>query len=208
MRSILPRVAAGIRATISQLPTALVGGRLDTNIGAWLGSTAPTVGQKTMASSVPIVLASNQSTLAVQEQQIPQAEDNTNGVYAVHHKPLAVSTYAWSVAFTAALAASLQVKTSAGVIRKVSGRVDATAPTDDYFLQLVNANALPADGAVTILDAPNKIAHLTGQDSDINIDYTDNGIYFSNGCFLVLSTTDFATKTIAGAYLSLTALYR
>jgi hypothetical protein len=48
-----------------QLPAALVGGRLDGNTGAWLGSTAPTVGQKTMASSVPVVLASDQSALPV-----------------------------------------------------------------------------------------------------------------------------------------------
>lgn len=49
----------------TQLPTTLVGGRLDTNLGSWLGSTAPTVGQKTMANSVPVTLASDQSTLNV-----------------------------------------------------------------------------------------------------------------------------------------------
>ena len=49
----------------SQLPAALVGGRLDTNVGAWLGSTAPTVGQKTIASSVPVVIASDQSAIPV-----------------------------------------------------------------------------------------------------------------------------------------------
>lgn len=48
-----------------QLPAALVGGRLDTNVGAWLGSTAPTVGQKIMAESVPVVLASDQTAIAV-----------------------------------------------------------------------------------------------------------------------------------------------
>ena len=49
----------------TQLPAALVGGRLDSNIGAWLGSTAPTVGQKTMANSVPTVLASDQAAIPV-----------------------------------------------------------------------------------------------------------------------------------------------
>lgn len=49
----------------TQLPAALVGGRLDENVGAWLGSTAPTVGQKTMANSVPVTLASDQSALSV-----------------------------------------------------------------------------------------------------------------------------------------------
>lgn len=47
------------------LPAALVGGRLDSNIGAWLGSTAPTVAQKTMANSVPVVIASDQSAIPV-----------------------------------------------------------------------------------------------------------------------------------------------
>jgi hypothetical protein len=49
----------------TQLPAALVGGRFDINTGAWLGSTAPTVGQKTMANSLPVVIASDQSSLPV-----------------------------------------------------------------------------------------------------------------------------------------------
>lgn len=47
------------------LPAALVGGRLDTNIGSWLGSLLPTVGQKPMASSVPVTLASDQTALSI-----------------------------------------------------------------------------------------------------------------------------------------------
>ncbi len=47
----------------TQLPAALVGGRLDSNIGAWLGSTAPTVGQKTMANSIPIAISSDQTAI-------------------------------------------------------------------------------------------------------------------------------------------------
>ena len=53
------------RAAATQLPAALVGGRLDANIGAWLGSTAPTVGQKTMAASIPVTLASDQPAIPV-----------------------------------------------------------------------------------------------------------------------------------------------
>ena len=48
-----------------QLPAALVGGRLDGNVGAWLGATTPTVGQKTMAASLPVVLASDQTSIDV-----------------------------------------------------------------------------------------------------------------------------------------------
>jgi hypothetical protein len=47
----------------TQLPAALVGGRLDINLGTWLGSTAPTVGQKTMANSLPIAIASDQTAI-------------------------------------------------------------------------------------------------------------------------------------------------
>jgi hypothetical protein len=54
---------AGLKA--EQLPTVLVNGRVDTNIGAWLGSAVPTVGQKTMTASLPIVIASDQSPIRV-----------------------------------------------------------------------------------------------------------------------------------------------
>lgn len=59
--------AGSLTVDTPQLPAALVGGRLDGNVGAWLGSTAPTVGQKTAANSVPVVVASDQTTLPVKE---------------------------------------------------------------------------------------------------------------------------------------------
>jgi hypothetical protein len=49
----------------TQLPAALVGARLDINNGAWLGSTAPTVGSKTSANSVPVVIASDQGAVTI-----------------------------------------------------------------------------------------------------------------------------------------------
>lgn len=61
--------AGSLTVDTPQLPSALVGGRLDENIGAWLGSTVPTVGQKTMANSIPIVLSSDQSAIEVKEIQ-------------------------------------------------------------------------------------------------------------------------------------------
>ena len=57
-----------VGAKTGQFPASLVGGRLDSNVGAWLGSTAPSVGQKTSSSSIPVVLASNQSVLGVQTE--------------------------------------------------------------------------------------------------------------------------------------------
>ena len=59
------------RAAADQLPAALVGGRLDENVGAWLGSTAPTVGQKAMAASLPVTLASDQSAVPISAASLP-----------------------------------------------------------------------------------------------------------------------------------------
>lgn len=61
----LQRIAQRLTSLIALLPAALVGGRLDSNTGAWLGSTAPSVGQKAMASSVPVVLSSDQAAIPV-----------------------------------------------------------------------------------------------------------------------------------------------
>jgi hypothetical protein len=68
-------------AKTGQFPAALVGGRLDANLGAWLGSTAPTVGQKAMASSVPVTLASDQPAVPISAASLPlptgAAQDGT-----------------------------------------------------------------------------------------------------------------------------------
>lgn len=61
-------VIGRLKQLLTRLPSALVGGRLDSNIGAWLGSTAPTVGQKAMASSVPVAVSSDQSPVPVSQQ--------------------------------------------------------------------------------------------------------------------------------------------
>lgn len=61
------------------LPTALVGGKFDTNVGSWLGSTVPTVGQKVAASSIPVVLASDNgiATSAKQDDMLAKFTDGT-----------------------------------------------------------------------------------------------------------------------------------
>jgi hypothetical protein len=57
--------AGSLTVDSTQLPAALVGGRLDGNVGAWLGATTPTVGQKAMAASLPVALASDQTVIPV-----------------------------------------------------------------------------------------------------------------------------------------------
>lgn len=58
---------ASLTIDTTQLPTSLIAGRLDTNNGAWLGSTAPTVGQKTSLNSIPVTIASDQPALSISD---------------------------------------------------------------------------------------------------------------------------------------------
>jgi hypothetical protein len=57
--------AGSLTVDTPQLPSSLVGSRLDVNNGAWLGSTAPTVGQKTMANSLPVAISSDQQAIPI-----------------------------------------------------------------------------------------------------------------------------------------------
>lgn len=47
------------------------GGGGDVSIVDWLGSTAPTVGQKTMADSLPVAIASDQSPVPISASSLP-----------------------------------------------------------------------------------------------------------------------------------------
>jgi len=75
LKQVITRLAGG-------LPAALVGGRLDSNIGAWLGSTAPTVAQKAMAASVPVVVASDQTAVASKNAAASQVDGHSSSIGA------------------------------------------------------------------------------------------------------------------------------
>ena len=53
-------VIGRLKQLLTRLPAALIGGRLDSNIGSWLGATTPTVGQKANAACIPVSLATEQ----------------------------------------------------------------------------------------------------------------------------------------------------
>lgn len=79
----------------AQLPAALVGGRLDANVGSWLGATTPTVGQKAMGASLPVVLASDQTTVpttnpsvATNNAAIPGSSTVVGGSDGTNLRPL------------------------------------------------------------------------------------------------------------------------
>lgn len=191
-----------IRSGIVAVATSFVGW-INTLPGLRYNATPPTLAD----GNIVVLQGDVNGLLKTREGYQPGAEDNTNGVIGIQNKPLAVSTYTWSIDASAALEASTVTKATAGVLRSVVGRVDSTHATATYYWQVYNAASLPADGAVTLLRAPVKIVHTNGTDTNFSIDCTDNGIFASTGIVMALSTTEF-TKTISGAFTSTNVLFK
>ena len=149
-------------------------------------------------------------TVKVREQYAPLYEDNLNGVAAISQLPLAVSTYAWSTAFTTVLTGSILIKTSSGVFRSLSGRLDAALPTATYFFQLYNSASIPptSQSAVAMIMAPVKIVHTLNTDNSFSIDATSQGTFFSNGLYAAVSTTEFSFSIVTASAMSLTVQYK
>lgn len=116
--------------------------------------------------------------------------------------------YDWNNSFSTALETHHAVLAAPGHIRACEIRVDSTAPDDDYYILIISATTLPPNGAVTLLDGSVKVSHLSGTDDQVpTLSWTDNGMHCAVGCVIALSTTEF-TLTVAGAYMSLSALVR
>jgi hypothetical protein len=133
-------------------------------------------------------------------------EDLANDVMKTVQTPLATSTHAATGYQSAALEASAVVKASAGNIFSVSGYIDDTAASDEYYVQVIDNASVPGDGAVTLI-AMTKLTHTSGVDTPFSMDFRPYGFAGANGLTLVISTTAF-TKTIAGAVASFTAAYK
>jgi hypothetical protein len=185
------------------ITAATPAGWLNELAGGVYNSAAPTL---TNGQAITLQLDVNGNAKS-REQYQPVFEDNTNGVAAVQARPIVSATYAWSVIFSTALAAKLIIKASAGKIRHIEGRIDSTASTATYYVQLWNLTDVPGDAtAVSSTNArmaPFKIQHTSGTDDYFEIDFSDPGVAADTGLTLGLSTTEF-TKTAAGSFLSAT----
>jgi hypothetical protein len=154
-----------------QLPAALVGGRLDTNIGAWLGATTPTVGQKAMAASIPITFASDQTPLpasqsgtwTVQQGTPPwsvtgTATDNsTNSTVKLPVLPARANAAAPS--WTEGNQAPLSVLLAGQLRTDITSWLGSTAPTVG---QKTMANSVPVTLASNQAAIPVTIASSSG----------------------------------------------
>lgn len=101
----LPSGAATSALQGGGLPAALVGGRLDVNTGAWLGSTSPTVGQKAMSASLPVVVASDQSTLPVVQPSATYSVISTSTTTTVASSACTLYKIFWAAGVSSTMAA-------------------------------------------------------------------------------------------------------
>ena len=101
----LPTGAATSALQGGGLPAALVGGRLDVNTGAWLGSTTPTVGQKAMSASLPVTIASDQSTLPIAQQSATYSVISTSTTTVVAGAAITLYKIFWAAGVGSTLAA-------------------------------------------------------------------------------------------------------
>jgi len=142
----------------------------------------------------------------VKEAFIPDGVDNTNNVYATASKPTTGTAYAWTPYVSQALDSGEVIKASAGKLRKISAIIGTAAASDEYFLQVFDAAAQPANGAVTFLVPPRSVNHTSGVSSVVEWEIPEPGINFLAGLTVCISTTQ-GTKTIAGDVAFFTAYY-
>lgn len=143
---------------------------------------APTNGQRVDAQ------ADSAGNLKNAEQFAAQAEDNTAGVFAVAHKPLATSTYSWTRFQNLGANSTLNVKSSAGNVFSVyCHNIGGTAG----YLQLHRTATTPGGGAVPYL------TYLVPAGGTLFLDSTDlgaNGHNMTTGIAFAVSSTE-ATYT-------------
>lgn len=68
-------------------------GRPDTLMGSWLGATTPTVGQKTMAASIPVAIASDQRLSSTSARTAPAQSLTAVTILAANPLRLGATVY-------------------------------------------------------------------------------------------------------------------
>lgn len=139
--------------------------------------------------------ADSQGNLRVDESFAPQAEDNTNGVFATAYKPVVGNTYAPLMTGTLNTISGGLIKSSAGNL--LSAYVCNDTPAKIY-LQLFNLGAAPVNGTVPRYFFPVPATTITGPGTlSVGMDlFTQAGDYFSTGI-------SWAVSSLSGSCLQL-----
>lgn len=133
----------------------------------------------------------------------PKYENSTDQTASIGRKHLSTGTYSTPIVVrSAALEASHLIKASAGNLDAYRIEIAPSASTGTYYIQFFNLGTLPPEGSAPDLLAPITVTHTTGTVSVKEKDFNDEPIFFSSGCYVVVSSTQF-TKTIASAIMSI-----
>lgn len=182
------RVVLATDTTVPNVTGSVASGATDSGnpvkVAGKYNSSAPTFtdGQR---GDIQIDANGNQKT---REQYIPGAEDNTNNVIVVNHKPVASSTYT-GTAFSARLNdVDISVKGSAGNLLSITA---SSINAAIRYLQIHNKATAPAGGDTPVFSWPIPAGTATVPAyREIGRDILgQHGHYFSTGISVGISTT-------------------
>jgi len=135
--------------------------------------------------------------LSVTEANRAGHEDNVNNVSASSEKPNTSAVYSWDHYQGQALDSGEVIKAVPGKLKSVTVLIDTAAASDEYFLHILDATAIPIDGPVTLKAKPKSVNHTAGVQSEIKIEFANPGIVCSDGIVAYLSTSQIV-KAITG----------
>ncbi len=128
---------------------------------------------------------------SVQEQYLPDYEDNANDVAWVQTRALPVNTGAWTnynSGTTKVGTAGISIKTTAGCVRRIAAC--NTHASTEYWLLLVNKASAPVanDAAISSIPLADVATGNFGMSGN-NRDFGARGLYLSAGVAVAISTT-------------------
>lgn len=103
--------------------------------------------------------------------------------------------------FSTALEKFKVIRTSPGYALSVNVRLDQSAPTGDYYVQVTDKAGDPAGAtAADFLCQAQKIQHVLGADDFLDLDFTEAELHGKVGVTVALSTTEFTYTVVGGNY--------
>lgn len=141
----------------------------------------PTVRTEAQAG---VLQANTAGALNVDETMAAQAENNTDGVFAEAIKPLATSTYSWTLFQNLGANSTLNVKSSAGSIKSVYCHNIGASPA---YIQIHKTSTTPAGGAVPALTWLLPAGGVTQIDGQV---LGENGYFCATGIAFGFSSTE------------------
>lgn len=178
-------VTQPVSASTLPLPT---GASTETTLGTRLAESTfttriPVQGQATMAASIPVTIASNQSTLPVSLASVPSHAVTNAGTFAVQVSTATTGGYTPGKLISAATTNATSVKASAGTIGYITASNINASPR---YLKIYNKASAPTVGT----DVPVHTFLIPGNTSGAgtNIPIPAQGIALGTGIAFALTT--------------------